>query len=57
MLALTIDRHLYKMVDQEDYIQELKSIKGFWAWWANMIADHPIMSKRVLALEEGKGRL
>ena len=55
MLMLPVDRHLYKMVDKEDYLKELCGMKGFFIWFVNMIADHPIMSKRILALQEGRG--
>lgn len=55
MLMLTVDRHLYKMVDKEDYLKELRGMKGFFIWFVNMIADHPIMSKRIPALQEGCG--
>ncbi|MDO5520980.1 MAG: M48 family metallopeptidase [bacterium] len=55
MLVLVIDRHLYKMVDKEDYIQEMRGQRGFFLWVVNLVVDHPIMSKRVVALEEGRG--
>lgn len=55
MLMLVVDRHLYKMVDREDYLNEIKTVKGFFVWVYNLFADHPVMSKRVLALYEGRG--
>lgn len=55
MLALIMDRHLYKMVDKEDYLQEAKSQRGFFLWVANLFADHPVSCKRIVALEEGRG--
>lgn len=55
MLILVVDRHLYKMVDKEDYIEELRGMKGFFIWLVNMIMDHPIMAKRIVALKEGRG--
>lgn len=55
MLALIVDRHLYKMVDKEDYLQEAKAQKGFFLWIANLMADHPVSCKRIVALEEGRG--
>ena len=55
MLVLVVDRHLYKMVDKEDYINEMRACKGFFVWYYNLLADHAIMSKRILALEEGRG--
>lgn len=55
MLALIVDRHLYKMVDKEDYLQEAKAQKGFFLWVANLLADHPVSCKRIVALEKGRG--
>ena len=55
MLALMVDRHLYKMVDKEDYLQEARAQRGFFLWVANLLADHPVSCKRIVALEEGRG--
>lgn len=55
MLVLVVDRHLYKMVDKEDYVEEMRSRKGFFLWVANLAADHPVMCKRVAALADGRG--
>lgn len=59
MFMLMVDRHLYKMVDREDYLQQAREQRGFFIWWVNLIADHPILSKRILALDqmEGSGKL
>ncbi|MGN0401629.1 MAG: M48 family metallopeptidase [Acetatifactor sp.] len=55
MLVLVVDRHLYKLVDKEDYVEEMRKQKGFFIWVVNMFADHPLMCKRVAALADGKG--
>ena len=55
MLVLTIDRHLYKMVDRDDYIKEMEGMRGFFIWAVNIFMDHPVMSKRIIALKEGRG--
>ena len=55
MLVLVMDRHLYKMVDKEDYLEEMRSQRGFFLWIYNLLADHPVMCKRFVALAEGKG--
>lgn len=55
MLTLVVDRHLYKMVDKEDYIQQMREQRGFFIWIVNLFSDHPVMCKRILALEEGRG--
>jgi Zn-dependent protease with chaperone function len=59
MMTLTAGIHLYKQVDKEDYIENAKNVKGFFVWCYNMAASHPVMSKRVLALQmkEGSGKL
>ena len=55
MLVLVMDRHLYKMVDKEDYLEEMRSQRGFFLWIYNLLADHPVMCKRFVALAEGRG--
>ncbi len=55
MLALVVDRHLYKMVDKEDYIEQMQEQKGFFIWFVNLIADHPVMCRRIPALVQGRG--
>lgn len=55
MMMLVVDRHLYKMVDKEDYVEEMRDRKGFFLWVANLVADHPVMCKRVVALADGRG--
>ncbi len=55
MLVLVMDRHLYKMVDKEDYLEEMGSQRGFFLWIYNLLADHPVMCKRIVALAEGRG--
>ncbi|MDE7423019.1 MAG: M48 family metallopeptidase [Lachnospiraceae bacterium] len=55
MFSLMAGKHLYKMVDKEDYLEYAKSVKGIFVWAANLVADHPIMTKRIVALEKGEG--
>lgn len=59
MFMLIVDRHLYKMVDREDYLQEAAQQKGFFLWIVNLLADHPVLCKRIRALDqrEGSGEL
>lgn len=59
MFMLAVDRHLYKMVDREDYLREAAGQKGFFVWLVNLMADHPVLCKRVRALDawEGSGEL
>lgn len=55
MLVFVVDRHLYKLVDKEDYIEDMRSQRGFFLWVFNLLADHPVMCKRIVALNEGRG--
>lgn len=60
MMSLTAGIHLYKQVDKQDYIDNAKTVKGFFVFCYNLVCSHPIMSKRVLALvdpERKSGRL
>ena len=59
MFSLVAGKHLYKMVDKEDYLEYAKTVNGFFVWWYNLLADHPVMTKRIPALEmkEGSGKL
>lgn len=55
MLVFVVDRHLYKLVDKEDYIEDMRSQRGLFLWVFNLLADHPVMCKRIVALAEGRG--
>lgn len=55
MLTLVVDRHLYKLVDKEDYIEQMREQKGFFIWIVNLFADHPVMCRRIPALVQGRG--
>lgn len=59
MMSLTAGIHLYKYVDKEDYIEHASSVKGFFVWCYNLVSNHPVTSKRVLALamKDGNGKL
>lgn len=59
MLILMVDRHLYKMVDKQDYIDETVRETGFFMWLTNLFSTHPIMPKRIraLAMWIGNGEL
>jgi hypothetical protein len=59
MFSLVAGKHLYKMVDKQDYFMYAKSVNGFFVWCVNLTADHPVMTKRIPALmmREGSGEL
>lgn len=50
MLILMVDRHLYKMVDKQDYLNHAVNERGFFIWLVNLLSSHPIMPKRIIAL-------
>lgn len=52
MMMLTAGIHLYKQVDKQDYIDNAKTVNGFFIFCYNLASTHPIMSKRVLALDD-----
>ena len=55
MLMLIMDRHMYYMVDVQDYLNNAAREGGFFLWLHNLFADHPIMTKRIRALAEWTG--
>jgi Zn-dependent protease with chaperone function len=59
MMTLTAGIHLYQQIDKEDYMEHAKNIRGLFVWCYNLVSSHPVMSKRVLALDmkEGSGKL
>ena len=59
MLMLMVDRHLYKMVDKQDYIDQTVPDGDFFLWLNNLFSTHPIMPKRLraLAMWFGSGEL
>lgn len=59
MMTLIAGIHLYHQVDKQDYIENARNVKGFFVWCYNLVSSHPVMSKRIPALEmkEGSGKL
>lgn len=55
MFILMTGKHLYRMVDEEDYLEYARSANGFFAWCVNLVSSHPVMPKRILALKQGEG--
>lgn len=52
MMALTAGIHLYKQVDKEDYLNHAREVKGFFLFCYNLVCSHPVMTKRVIALND-----
>lgn len=55
MLMLLVDRHIYKSVDKIDYLENAVQEGGFFAWFVNLIATHPVPTKRIRALTVRRG--
>ena len=55
MLILIADRHLYHMVDVQDYLNGAARENDFFLWLVNLFSDHPVMTKRIRALAEWNG--
>jgi len=36
----------------DDYLETSKNAKGFWVWVVNLSSSHPILPKRIRALEK-----
>lgn len=56
MMSLTAGIHLYKQVDKADYIEHARKVKGLFVFCYNLVCDHPITSKRVIALADPEKR-
>lgn len=55
MLMLVMDRHLYYMVDVQDYLDHAAQEGGFFLWLVNLFSTHPVMTKRIRALADWNG--
>ena len=55
MLMLIMDRHMYYMVDVQDYLNHAAQEGGFFLWLVNLFSTHPVMTKRIRALAEWNG--
>lgn len=55
IVMLMVDRHLYPMVDVQDYVDTTINERGFWLWLVNLLASHPILPKRIRALIQWNG--
>lgn len=55
IIMLMVDRHLYPMVDVQDYVDTTINERGFFLWLVNLLSSHPIMPKRIRALIQWNG--
>ena len=55
MFMLIMDRHVYQMVDVQDYLDNAAREGGFFLWLVNLVSTHPIMPKRIRALANWNG--
>ena len=56
MMSLTAGIHLYKQVDKQDYIDHTVEVGGFFVFCYNLVSDHPVTCKRVIALADPQKR-
>ena len=47
---LLLGQHLYKNINIEAYLKQAESTHGWFEFWANLKADHPVPVRRIAAL-------
>lgn len=52
MLILTTGKSIWKKTNVDEFIQQGKTERGFWSWFAEKTSTHPKMTKRVDRLYE-----
>lgn len=50
LLALAAGKHLYKKMDVKTFVNQANSERGFFIWFAEILATHPPLAKRVSAV-------
>lgn len=55
IMVLMVDRHLYPMIDVQDYVNTTMNDHGFFLWLLNLLSTHPTMPKRIRALIQWHG--
>ncbi|HWR25223.1 MAG TPA: M48 family metallopeptidase, partial [Methanosarcina sp.] len=53
LIVLSAGEHLYKAVNYEEYLEKARSSEGFWVWSTNLLSTHPVLIRRVKAVNEG----
>lgn len=56
LTVLAVGKHLYHNVNEEEYLREASYEKGFFAWFSEKLSTHPILPKRIYALENQFGQ-
>lgn len=56
LLVLAAGKHLYRIVNEEEYLREASNEKGFFAWLSEKLSTHPNLPKRIYALESKFGQ-
>lgn len=58
LIVLSAGEHLYKGVNYEEYLQTSMTPEGFWIWSTNLLSTHPVLIRRIRAVNEGRpGRI
>lgn len=52
MTVLSAGKYLYPTVNFDSMADRAQTEKGFFAWWANALASHPVQVKRLAALRD-----
>jgi Zn-dependent protease with chaperone function len=52
LVVLSAGKHLYKNVNYEEYLEKSKTSEGFWIWSTNLLSTHPILIRRIRAINE-----
>lgn len=51
LIVLSAGKHLYKQVNIDEYLKTSKNCKGIFCWVHNLTASHPIIPKRIKAIQ------
>ncbi len=54
LLVLASGRTIYKRVNLKEYLKQDNSEDGFWKWFAEKVASHPNLTKRLAAFVDEK---
>jgi Zn-dependent protease with chaperone function len=52
LIVLSAGEHLYKAVNYEEYLEKARNSEGFWVWSTNLLSTHPVLIRRVRAVNE-----
>ena len=53
LLVLAAGKKLYRSVNVDSYLRQVRSADGFWVWFSEVVSSHPNLTKRIKALKQG----